>query len=111
MDCSITFLFAKPISAQYHEYAVNTLERSKWIDRDDLRHFISRNFSREIISIAEIKKLVESNEAFIIDNSEKEWYLLDNSYSKENITKVVNQEDTTGFNKIVNMCKKHVLNL
>lgn len=110
MDQIIEYIFAKPVNQDYYEFGINTIEVTKWINRDDLRHFISNNISQDLISIREIRELVEGYEPFIIDNVKKEFYTLGLETSKHEITKVIKSQDLlkkelSMFDKVMNKIK------
>ncbi len=116
MDRSIHFLLAKPVNSQYHEFGVNDTEKLKWISRDDLCHFITSNFPHDIISPGEARKLVNSYEPFIVDMDNKEFYELDLTFNKYEITNRVasmdlGKEEKSTFDKVMDRVKGFKLNL
>ncbi|MDA3855574.1 MAG: hypothetical protein PF569_04910 [Candidatus Woesearchaeota archaeon] len=116
MEQVVEFIFAKPVNMDYFEFSINSLERVKWIQRDELSHFISNNVPQSIISIAEIKELVDTYQSFVIDNTNKEWYTLEFDFDKRDITNTVKArenvtEKSDPFTKVMDRIKSYKLKM
>lgn len=91
MEQSISLITVVPVNENYFEYSVNTLERRKWIQRDELRFFLANNIPRDIMSIKVIKELVDTYQSFVVDVANKEYYTMEFQAEKKNITNIVSE--------------------
>lgn len=113
MERSIEFLFAKPVNETYFEFGINSVDRARWISRDDLRNFISDNVSQDIISIKDISELVDRYRSFVIDLVNKEWYELEFDCNQNDITNIRDHriKEPNKFDRIIEKVKQFKLNI